>query len=62
MKLPLLRSEFDEQGFVSGIQLMADNYANVIQNGGNGQVTGIGSVKQVRPPITTTTIIITLSL
>lgn len=27
---------------------MADNYANVIQAGGNGQVTGIGNVKQVR--------------
>jgi len=37
--------EFDEQGFVSGIQLMADSYSNIIQ-GGNGQVTGIGSVTQ----------------
>lgn len=36
---------FDEQGFVSGVQLMADNYANVIQAGGNGQVTGIGNVR-----------------
>jgi hypothetical protein len=36
---------FDEQGFVSGIQLMANNYANVIQPGGNGQVTGIGNVR-----------------
>ena len=37
--------EFDEQGFVSGIQLMADSYANVIQQGGNGQVNGIGNVR-----------------
>jgi len=34
---------FDEQGFVSGIQLIADNYANIMQ-GGNGDVTGIGNV------------------
>lgn len=35
--------EFDEQGFVSGIQLIADNFANIIQ-GGNGNVDGIGNV------------------
>ena len=35
--------EFDGKDFVSGVQLMASNYANVMQ-GGNGQVTGIGSV------------------
>jgi len=35
--------EFDEQGFVSGIQLMADNFANIMQ-GGNGNVNGIGNV------------------
>jgi hypothetical protein len=34
---------FDEQGFVSGIQLIADNYASIMQ-GGNGNVQGIGSV------------------
>lgn len=35
---------FDGQDFVSGVQLMADNYAAVMQPGGNGQVTGIGNV------------------
>lgn len=35
--------EFDEQGFVSGIQLMADNFATIMQ-GGNGNVNGIGNV------------------
>lgn len=35
--------EFDEQGFVSGIQLMADNFATIMQ-GGNGNVRGIGNV------------------
>jgi len=43
-----ISSEFDEQGFVSGIQLMADSYANVVQAGGNGQVRGIGNVKTVK--------------
>jgi hypothetical protein len=37
---------FDEVGFVSGIQLMADSYAYVIQQGGNGQVNGIGNVRK----------------
>ncbi|KAK3363433.1 hypothetical protein B0T25DRAFT_41304 [Lasiosphaeria hispida] len=32
--------EFDEQGFVSGIQLIADNFANIMQ-GGDGAVNGI---------------------
>ncbi|KAK4453428.1 hypothetical protein QBC34DRAFT_395601 [Podospora aff. communis PSN243] len=32
--------EFDELGFVSGIQLIADNFANIMQ-GGNGVVQGI---------------------
>ena len=32
--------EFDEQGFVSGIQLIADNFANIMQ-GGDGAVQGI---------------------
>lgn len=35
--------EFDEQDFVSGVQLMADSFAAIMQ-GGNGQVDGIGSV------------------
>ena len=37
--------EFDELGFVSGIQLIADNFANIMQ-GGDGVVLGIdgGSV------------------
>ncbi|PHH60468.1 hypothetical protein CDD81_1643 [Ophiocordyceps australis] len=34
--------EFDEQGFDSGVQLMADNFASVMF--GNGQVQGIGNV------------------
>ncbi|OHF03464.1 hypothetical protein CORC01_01183 [Colletotrichum orchidophilum] len=34
---------FDEQGFVSGIQLVANNYATIMQ-GGNGEVQGIGNV------------------
>uniref|UniRef100_L2GET6 Cyclin-like f-box protein n=1 Tax=Colletotrichum fructicola (strain Nara gc5) TaxID=1213859 RepID=L2GET6_COLFN len=34
---------FDEQGFVSGIQLVADNYATIMQ-GGTGDVNGIGNV------------------
>jgi hypothetical protein len=32
--------EFDELGFVSGIQLIADNFANIMQ-GGDGVVQGI---------------------
>jgi len=32
--------EFDELGFVSGIQLVADNFANILQ-GGDGAVQGI---------------------
>jgi hypothetical protein len=32
--------EFDEQGFSSGIQLISDNFANIMQ-GGNGAVRGI---------------------
>ncbi|PHH71437.1 hypothetical protein CDD82_6508 [Ophiocordyceps australis] len=34
--------EFDEQGFESGVQLMADNFASVMF--GNGEVQGIGNV------------------
>lgn len=37
--------QFDEKGFNSGIQLIADNYAAVML-GGNGEVPGIGSVLQ----------------
>lgn len=36
--------EFDERGFESGVQLMADSFANIMQAGGNGQVQGIGNV------------------
>ena len=35
--------EFDGQDFVSGVQLMADNFANVIA--GDGEVNGIGNVQ-----------------
>ncbi|KAJ9155577.1 Cyclin-like F-box [Pleurostoma richardsiae] len=34
--------EFDEQGFSSGIQLIADNFANIMQ-GGDGAVAGINT-------------------
>lgn len=34
---------FDGQGFVSGVQLMANSYSNIIQ-GGDGQVAAIGNV------------------
>ncbi|KAF1916662.1 hypothetical protein BDU57DRAFT_556842 [Ampelomyces quisqualis] len=34
--------EFDGQDFVSGVQVMSTNYANVMQ-GGNGAVVGIGA-------------------
>ncbi|KFY43384.1 hypothetical protein V495_03973 [Pseudogymnoascus sp. VKM F-4514 (FW-929)] len=36
--------EFDEQDFVSGVQLMADSFADVMLAGGSGQVGGIGNV------------------
>ncbi|PFH61755.1 hypothetical protein XA68_16375 [Ophiocordyceps unilateralis] len=38
--------EFDGKGFNSGIQLMADNFANVMFDGGSGEVSGIGNVRQ----------------
>jgi hypothetical protein len=38
--------EFDGKDFVSGVQLMADSFSNVIQAGGNGEVDGIGNVLQ----------------
>jgi len=34
--------EFDEKGFVSGIQLIADNFASIMQ-GGDGRVDGINA-------------------
>ncbi|KAF1990348.1 hypothetical protein K402DRAFT_417795 [Aulographum hederae CBS 113979] len=37
---------FDGQGFVSGVQLMAKSYSNVVQPGGNGMVAGIGNVNK----------------
>ncbi|CAD6444784.1 0f292a56-1668-4961-9796-9e364f4d9605 [Sclerotinia trifoliorum] len=35
---------FDNKDFVSGVQLMASNYANVMGKNASGQVTGIGNV------------------
>jgi hypothetical protein len=35
---------FDGQSFVSGVQLMANNYARIVQPGGDGMVQGIGNV------------------
>ncbi|KAM4062107.1 Cyclin-like F-box [Hirsutella rhossiliensis] len=35
---------FDEQGFVSGVQLMANNFRNIMLPGASGQVNGIGDV------------------
>lgn len=35
---------FDGKSFSSGVQLMANNYQNVMQAGGNGKVNGIGFV------------------
>lgn len=39
---------FDGVGFVSGVQLMATNYANVMGKNASGQVTAIGDVLKVR--------------
>ncbi|KAF2197504.1 hypothetical protein GQ43DRAFT_466362 [Delitschia confertaspora ATCC 74209] len=36
--------EFDGQGFSSGIQVMADAFADVMLGGGSGEVVGIGNV------------------
>ncbi|KAK4457072.1 hypothetical protein QBC42DRAFT_320167 [Cladorrhinum samala] len=36
--------EFDGQGFVSGIQLVADDFAAIMLEGGDGEVNGIGNV------------------
>ncbi|KAF7861385.1 hypothetical protein EAF04_007950 [Stromatinia cepivora] len=35
---------FDNKDFVSGVQLMATNYANIMGKNASGQVTGIGNV------------------
>ncbi|KAF2261413.1 hypothetical protein CC78DRAFT_619467 [Lojkania enalia] len=35
--------EFDGQDFVSGVQVMADSFSNVVQPGGNGIVQGLGA-------------------
>ncbi|KAF2119577.1 hypothetical protein BDV96DRAFT_349031 [Lophiotrema nucula] len=35
--------EFDGQDFVSGVQVMANSFSNVVQPGGDGVVTGIGA-------------------
>lgn len=42
--------EFDERGFVSGIQLIADNFANIMQ-GGDGQVNGINAQTVLTPVV-----------
>lgn len=39
---------FDGKGFVTGVQLMSTNYANIMGANATGQVTGIGNVKKVR--------------
>jgi hypothetical protein len=38
---------FDRKGFVSRVQLMASNYANIMGTNGSGLVTGIGNVLMV---------------
>lgn len=38
---------FDGKGFVSGVQLMATNFANIMGANATGQVTGIGNVLKV---------------
>jgi hypothetical protein len=35
---------FDGEGFVSGVQLMASNYANIMGTNASGLLTGIGNV------------------
>lgn len=42
--------EFDEQGFSSGIQLVSNNYANIMQ-GGNGAVQGIDTNTVLKPVV-----------
>ncbi|KAH8757415.1 hypothetical protein BGZ57DRAFT_771934 [Hyaloscypha finlandica] len=37
---------FDGKGFVTGVQLMSTNYANIMGADATGQVTGIGNVKK----------------
>ena len=42
--------EFDEQGFSSGIQLVSDNFASIMQ-GGNGAVQGINTQTVLTPVV-----------
>lgn len=42
---------FDSQGFVTGVQLMSTNYANVMGDNASGEVTGIGNVLTVCYPL-----------
>ena len=35
---------FDEQSFVSGVQLMASSYSDIMQPGGSGKLQGVGNV------------------
>jgi hypothetical protein len=39
---------FDGKDFVSGVQLMSTNYANIMGANASGEVTGIGNVLKVR--------------
>ena len=41
---------FDGKGFVTGVQLMATNFANVMGDNASGEVTGIGNVLTVCYP------------
>ncbi|RCI13801.1 hypothetical protein L249_8020 [Ophiocordyceps polyrhachis-furcata BCC 54312] len=37
---------FDEKNFISGVQLMADSFGNIMLDGGNGQLGKFGDVRQ----------------
>jgi len=39
---------FDGKDFVSGVQLMSTNFANIMGDNASGEVTGIGNVLKVR--------------
>lgn len=39
--------EFDEKDFVTGVQLMADSFSDVMLAGGNGQVAGVNVLNTV---------------
>lgn len=43
----MLYSAFDGKGFVSGVQVMSTNYANIMGSNATGEVTGIGNVLKV---------------